>query len=106
MSKVKILVGFSLAVLVFASLNAKRTLVPVGEILPEQSHYAVFYFVCGEFQVVLMTTEPPVMGFAGKPDPSELLDLLKATPAERIVELRYVGPRCYYLQPKTELESM
>lgn len=73
--------------------------VPAEEISPEQSHYAVFYFVCGKFQSVLITTEPPVMGFAGKQDPPELLGLLKATPFERIVELRYVGPECYYSKP-------
>lgn len=102
MSNAKAVVALIIAVLVFASLNAKRTPALVGEILPEQLHYAVFYFVCGKFQSVLATTEPPMMGFAGKPDSPELLDLLKATPFERIIELRYVGSECYLPQTPTE----
>lgn len=95
-----------IAVFAFASLNEKRTPAPVEEIPPEQSHYAVFYFVCGKYQTVLMTTEPPIMGFAKEPGSLELLDLLKATPAERIIELRYVGPECYYIRPGTKLEPI
>lgn len=97
LSTAVLLIAAFIAALIVLSID--HTPVPVEEIPLEQSPYAVFYFVCGKFQIVLMTTEPPVMGFAGKPDPSELPDLLKATPAERIVELRYVGPECYYSNP-------
>lgn len=96
---VVLLVALS-AFAIFENQPEQISLVPAEEIPPEQSYYAVFYFVCGKFQVVLVTTEPPVMGFAGKPDPSELPDLLKATPVERIIELRYVGPECYYSTPQ------
>lgn len=67
----------------------------VEEIPPEQSPYAVLYYVCGNFQTVLMTTEPPVMGFAKELVSSELFDLLEATPLERMLELRYVGSECF-----------
>lgn len=95
-----------IAALAFSAL--KRTPAPAEIIPPEQSlPYAVFYTVCGKFQTILMTTEPPLVGYAREPELPELLDLLKATPLERILELRYVGPECFYSNPPSkEKESI
>ena len=70
--------------------------VPVEEIPPEQSHYAVFYTVCGVLQHILITTQPPLRHSMAMRPSQELLDLLKATPIERIIELIYAGPECFY----------
>ncbi len=70
---------------------------------PEQSPYAVFYVVCGQLRHVLMTTEPPLTADSINPASKEMLDMMKATPKERILELRYVGPECFYgTQPKAK----
>ncbi len=73
--------------------------VPVEEIPPEQSHYAVLYYVCGAMQHVLITTNPPVRTGIFQPLSQELRDLLEATPNERVIELYYVGPECFYSDP-------
>ncbi len=78
----------------------KRTPVPVEVTQPEQSHYAVFYVICGALQHILMTTQPPLRHSMGVAPSQEMLDLLKATSAERIIELRYMGPECYYANPR------
>lgn len=91
-----IAVVFAVAI---AMSNDKRTPALVEEIPPEQSHYAVFYIVCGALQHILMTTNPPLLQTMRMMPSQEMLDLLEATPEERIVELRYVGPECYYANP-------
>ena len=78
----------------------KRTPVPVEVTQPEQSHYAVFYVVCGLLQHVLVTTDPPFLHSMAMKSSQELLDLLEATPQERMIELTYAGPECYYANPR------
>ena len=92
---------FLLVAIIFSSVE--RTPAPVEVTQPEQSPYAVLYFVCGALQHVLMTDEPPTRADIRQPMSPELRDLLEATPEERIVELRYVGPECFYSeQPAPE----
>ena len=77
--------------------------VPVEEIPPGQSHYAVLYYVCGAMQHVLITTNPPIRAGIYQPLSQEPRDLLGATPNERVIELYYVGPECFYSeQPAPE----
>lgn len=87
-----LIVGFTLL------KTDKRTPAPAEIIPPEQSHYAIFSFTCGVLQFILMTTEPPLIATAEEPASSEMLDLLKATPPEQIIEFWYVGPECNYTE--------
>ena len=76
--------------------SQKRTPVPVEVTQPEQSHYAVFYVVCGVLQHVLVTTNPPFSHSMAMVPSQELLDLLRAVPEEQMIELTYEGPECFY----------
>ncbi len=84
----------------------KPTPAPVEEIPPEQSHYAVFYTVCGALQSILMTTEPLLIAVTEEQTSQEMLDLLEATPLERMLELRYAGPECFYYHNKPSKEPI
>ncbi len=99
MNKAACIVALIIAVLVFASLNEKRTPVLVEEIPPEQSHYVVFYRICGALQHILVTTDPPLRHSMATVPSQELLGLLKATPKEQVIVLSYMGPECYYTKP-------
>ncbi|KKL08732.1 hypothetical protein LCGC14_2572900 [marine sediment metagenome] len=85
---------FLMFAIVFSSVE--RTPVSVEEIPPEQSHYAVFYVVCGAVQHVLVTTDPPFLHSMAMAPSQELLDLLEAMPEEQMIELTYEGPECFY----------
>ncbi len=78
----------------------KRTPVPVEVTQPKQSHYVVFYVVCGALQHVLVTTDPPFLHSMAMAPSQELLNLLKATPREQMIELTYAGPECFYSNPR------
>ena len=103
MLSAKIFAYFLVSLLVFIAIieTAPEQIspVPVEVTQPEQSHYAVFYFICGTLQHILMTTQPPLRHSMEKVPSQEMLDLLKATPKERIIELRYAGSECFYNSP-------
>ncbi len=95
-------IAIVITVLIFAlviHLTINRTPVPVEVTQPEQSHYAVFYVVCGILQHVLVTTDPPFLHSMAMVPSQELLDLLEAVPEEQMIELTYAGPECFYSDP-------
>jgi hypothetical protein len=102
----------ALLAVIAALLIHKQTLTPapVEEPVPsppEQSHYAVFYIVCGHLEHVLVTSNPPMMANRLEPASQEMLDVMKDIPVERIIELRYVGPECFYdSEPRPPVEPI
>ena len=97
-------VVFLLIAVIFSSIDTEQVSpVPVEVTQPEQSHYAVFYVICDVLQHILITGDPPLRHSMAMRPSQKLLDLLKATPIERIIELNYAGPECFYSeQPAPE----
>ncbi len=103
-STFKFIVVLILALMVVGSLAIKEILnrtPALAEIIPpEQSHYVVYYVVCGALQHVLVTTDPPLKHSMAMVPSQELLDLLKATPREQMIKLTYAGPECFNIAPR------
>lgn len=75
---------------VFGSLSAD---VPVTD-APKQSHHALFIEVCGELELVILTTNPPLMVTRGQDASYYFMELLRNTPQERVIRLKHWDNFC------------
>ena len=67
--------------------------VPVTE-APKQLHYVLFIEVCGELELIIITTEPLMMLTRQGIATQNFMDKLQSTPPERVIRLTHWDTFC------------
>lgn len=61
---------------------------------PEQSHHVIFVWVCGQLEFVMVDHDPTMTANRHRYPSEEMLEVIRTTPEERIVEMAFWDHWC------------